>query len=357
MKNLMLVLLAVAVLALSAVCAVQWRRSQAVQEHLATTQNALETELEASRALKDRVGSLEAQRARLGKDIDQFTGLVNDLRSRESNHASNVARLNGPGSTAPAAESDPGGSGAKGLGGMLAKMMKDPAMKEMLRSQQQAMVQKMYGPLLKDLNLNPEEKERFTQLLLDHQMSVVEQAGTLFGEGDAGRTEAAKAVKEKEKEMEGSLKALLGDDRFAQYQDYKTTLGERMQLDQFRQRLEGGTVPLQDDQMKALMQVMKEERDRVPPVVPNKSSENASDLAKSMTDEMIEKQSQWQTELNRRVQERAGQVLSPEQMKEFAGFQEQQINLQKAGMKMARELFGASKAAQTPAEVIAPPAK
>ena len=42
------------------------------------------------------------------------------------------------------------------------------------------------------------------------------------------------------------------------------------------------------------------------------------------------------------------QVLTPEQLKEFADFQTQQLNLQKAGAKMARELFGAGKPALAP---------
>ncbi len=59
----------------------------------------------------------------------------------------------------------------------------------------------------------------------------------------------------------------------------------------------------------------------------------------------------WQEDFNRRVAERAGQVLTAEQLKELDDFQSQQLTMQKFGMKMARELFGGSK---TPPEPAAP---
>jgi hypothetical protein len=43
------------------------------------------------------------------------------------------------------------------------------------------------------------------------------------------------------------------------------------------------------------------------------------------------------------VRERAIEVLAPEQLKAFADFQEQQLNMQKFGMKMAREILGGKK--------------
>ena len=68
----------------------------------------------------------------------------------------------------------------------------------------------------------------------------------------------------------------------------------------------------------------------------------------ALTDENLDKQFQWQSDLNQRVAERAGQVLTPAQLKEFTDFQTQQANLQKASMKMAREMFGGGKAPAQP---------
>ena len=305
-----------------------------------------ETQEEYARSLQDKVQGLEAHRAKLGEDVDQFTSLVNAMRSKEAGYTSNLARLAGPVATDTADAGKDTPMGGKGMGGVLSKMLKDPAMKEMMAAQQKVMVQKMYGPLLKELNLTPEQNEAFQQIVLEHQMSAADQAFALMGEGDAGKTDAVNKLKDKEKGNRGRPESgARGGEGTRSTADYKTTLGERMQLDRLRQQLEDGTTPLQDAQTKALLQVMKEERERVPPVVPTQGSGNAAELSKLLTAEAVEKQMEWQADLGRRVQERAAQILSPEQLKEFADAQAQQLNLQRVGIKMARELFGSGKGA------------
>jgi hypothetical protein len=58
----------------------------------------------------------------------------------------------------------------------------------------------------------------------------------------------------------------------------------------------------------------------------------------------------WQEEHSKRVLERAAGVLTPEQLKEFAEFQKSQMEMQKLGLKMAKEMFGGGKDA-TPGRV------
>jgi hypothetical protein len=363
MKTKIIACLLLALLTLSVVCARQWSQLRELNQRLAADRQAL-SELAANRDSQvEKVKQLEAHRARLGENIDQFTSLVNTLRAKESGYASNLARLSPAGNSPSRADgsgSDPakaGSAASQGLGNMFSKMLKDPAMKEMVRSQQKIMAQKMYGPLCRDLNLAPEQKDQLMGLLQEHQMAAVEQAGALFGSGESDQTKISSALKDKEKELDTQVKSLLGEEKFAQYSAYKTTLGERMQLDQLRQQLEGGNAPLQDEQMQSLLQVMKEERDKTPPVIPNKKGEGAANFAQMLTDETMEKQFQWQEDLNRRVLERAGQILTPQQLKEYTDFQTQQLTMQKAGMRMAREMFGGGNPPSTEVKVEAPPTR
>ena len=53
------------------------------------------------------------------------------------------------------------------------KMMKDPAMKEMIRQQSKTMMNKMYGELFKEIRLPADQKDKFLSLLLDNQMEMV----------------------------------------------------------------------------------------------------------------------------------------------------------------------------------------
>jgi len=350
MKNKLIVLLILAVVALGGLCAVQWQQLRSVNERALEAKALAAAETQARQTQAEDVKRLERERARLGQDVDQFTGLVNSLRASESSHASNLARLaqTTPAPGTPGAASTPEGGGAKGFGDMFSKMVKDPAMKDFLRTQQKTVLQKMYGPLLKDLNLPAEQKDQLMTALLDHQMSTIEQAGTMFKPEGGDAAAAAQSLQDKEKQFNEQIKTMLGADQYTQYEEYKKTMGERLVLDQFKQQLADGSSPLQDEQTKSLLQIMKEEREKVPPVIAKQDGQNPVNMAQQLTDENLDKQFQWQTDLNQRVAERAGQVLTPAQLKEFADFQTQQAGLQKASMKMAREMFGGGKAPAQP---------
>ncbi len=353
MKNKLIAFLALAVAALAGVCAVQWQHLRAANARALEAKAQAAAEAQGRQAEADEVKRLERERSRLGQNVDQFTRLVTSLRSSESSHASNLARLTQAAPTAGTARPTEvagatEGGAAKGVGDMLTKMVKDPAMKEFLRTQQKTILQKMYGPLFKDLNLPAEQKNQLMAALLDHQMATIEQAGGLFKPEGGDTAAAAQSLQDKEKQFNEQVKAMLGDDKFTQFEEYKKTMGERLVLDQFKQQLADGQSPLQDEQTKSLLQIMKEERDKLPPVIAKQDSQNPANIAQQLTDENLDKQFQWQSDLNQRVAERAGQVLTPAQLKEFTDFQTQQANLQKASMKMAREMFGGGKAPAQP---------
>jgi hypothetical protein len=178
-------------------------------------------------------------------------------------------------------------------------------------------------------------------------MKNVENAQGIFGEKKEGAAEdASKLFVEAKKQTDAELAALLGDERFAQYEDYQKNIGERMQLDQLKTKMAAENLPLQDDQMAQLLQVMKEEKTAVPPVIP---TDNTQVPKKELfTAENLDRQMQWMAEYNRRVLDRAGQILSPEQLKQYQEFQEQQATMQKLGMKMALQMFGGDKSGSPP---------
>ncbi len=78
------------------------------------------------------------------------------------------------------------------------------------------------------------------------------------------------------------------------------------------------------------------------------------DLGKLLTDETMDRHFEWQADLNRRVLERAGPILAPEQLKELADLQAQQLKMQKVGFKMAREMFGNGQAPANVNVLVAP---
>ena len=333
-------------LALAALCLVQSRQLRAAHERIRLADEARRVEAGAREAQTTKAQELEGTAQRLEKQVREFATVTTTLRASEAAQASNLTTLAKQVQQAAPADDKPGFFG-KEMGGMLEKMMKDPAMREMVRGQQKAAINMMYGGLFKEMNLSPEEKEKLTGILTETQMKSVENARGLFGETKEGEApeEATKLLTDAKKQSDAEIKALLGDERYAQFTDYQKNIGERMQIDQLKTRLEGENLSLQDQQSAQLLQAMKEERDAVPAPIPSDATRSPGDVKSMMTPENIDKQIQWMDDYNRRVLDRAAQFLSPEQLKSYREMQEQQASLQQMGLKMAREMFGARKSA------------
>lgn len=185
-------------------------------------------------------------------------------------------------------------------------------------------------------------------LVTDAQMRNLEAAQGMLGrEGIGGNGDGGETFSAAKQQSDAEIKALLGPERFAQYEDYQKTMGERMQLDQFKNQLAADNMAMRDEQKAQLFQIMKEEKASVPPIIPTDQTQPPrKDL---FTPENIDKQSQWMTDYNQRVLARATQVLTPEQARQFQSFQEQQLSMQKLGLNMARQMLGGGKgAAGTP---------
>ena len=141
-------------------------------------------------------------------------------------------------------------------------------MKKMMRQQQGAMMDMMYGGLFKELGLTQEETDKFKELLLDRQMKAVETGGAFMKlqSEDNDRTAAMSELAEQQKEFDEQVKAFLGDARYTQYKDYNETMTERMTLNQFSEQMAGGRNPLNADQTSQLLEIMKQERKGMTPM-------------------------------------------------------------------------------------------
>jgi hypothetical protein len=327
---------------LGAACALLWHQLRSTQERERASSVAARAEAEARAVREDRLKEVERERARVDQQNKELAELTTKLRVSEAKQASNVTALTRQ--LKSASTNAPGGGDGEGTeGGMnfnFAKMMKDPAMKEMMRAQQKTMMKTMYGPMFKELGLSSDQQKKLSDLMIDAQMSSVENASDLMGGDEASRTNAVNAITGQHQKLNDEIKSLLGPDKYAQYEEYQKSLGDRMVLNQFQQEAAGTETALRDEQLKALVQLMREEREKTPPVISQDPSKTADALSKMRNAEAMEQQFQWQEDFNKRVFERAGKVLNAEQLKEFAEFQEQQSNMQKLSMKMAREMFG-----------------
>jgi len=205
------------------------------------------------------------------------------------------------------------------------------------------MMDQMYGPLVKQMGLTPEEATQFKDLLADNGMKAAEQATSVFGgSGATNRTEMLSSLTAQQKSFDDQLQAFLGDARYAQYKDYQDTVSERAMLTQFKQQA-GSDYNLSDPQAEALLTFMKEEKKSVAASTGlplSDSGQNTAHLQSLMSDNNVDQYMQAQNTINQRVYDRARTILSPDQLATLGRFQTNQLQMMRVGMGMVKTMFG-----------------
>jgi hypothetical protein len=352
MKNTILIILALATAGLTTFCVLQTRKVAQEQKQVAVQRAEAEAKAKALATLEQEQEQNEQHRRDL---LRQSDALVAEARAQQVSVSNQLAaKLAG---AAAHAESGTAGKEPGGFGSMLSKMMEDPDTRKMLRETQRTMMEQLYGPMAKQIGLTPEEAQKFNDLLADHAMKSTEQASAMFGGlGSSNRTELTTKMGEQQKAFDQEVKALLGDSRYAQYQDYQQTAGERMQLNAYKQQTAGSDHPLTDQQTEQLLGFMKEEKQNVAASTGQELSstgQNAANLPGMLSGDKLEAFLDGQTQANQRVYDRAKDVLSPDQLAAFGKFQTNQLQMIRLGMSMANKMF-APPAEAPPAEAPGP---
>jgi hypothetical protein len=263
--------------------------------------------------------------------ITQLEARNKELASAEPATPANAA----PGTASDESKDDKGGF-LKGF----AKMFTDPKMKEAMRAQQAAGINLIYADLARELGLSPDEARQVLALLADRQLDLAGKSMTAMSKGGTDSATLAAAGKENEaakKSYDEQLKAVLGDEKFAKFQEYEKTIGERYALDQIQKQLTAGGTPLEANQTQGLLAIMREERARTPNAPA--PTDTAAQMKMMQSDEGVNSWLKTQEDFNRRVLDRARTVLSPDQILAFEAAQKQQIDLQRMGVQMSREMF------------------
>ena len=336
-------------LVLAAVCFLQWKQNGDLKRQIASLRESVQERGQREGADQKKLKKLERQSAELNRQVQTLTGELQGLRPATA--ATPAAPSSGPQSAVPDA-ADSGKS--KGFfGDFLSKMMDDPDMKKMMRQQQGAMMDMMYGGLFKQLGLTQEETDKFKELLLDRQMKAVETGGAFMKlqSEDNDKTAAMSELAEQQKEFDEQVKAFLGDARYTQYKDYNETMAERMTLNQFSEQMAGGRNPLNADQTSQLLEIMKQERKGMTPVFSDTTVDGSATVANfrvMMSEDKMNELFKQQEEINQRVLERVKTALTQEQLDAFAAHQSSQLQMQRMGMSMAAKMFGTQKSDNPP---------
>ena len=218
----------------------------------------------------------------------------------------------------------------------LASMMKDPAMKEMIRAQQKTSLDMTYGSLIKNLNLTADQTATFNTLLLDRQMASVDAGFAMMNGSATERKQALEETKAVKAEYDQKIQDLLGPADYQAFQQYEQTLGERMQVQMFKGAL-SGELALTDQQESGLIAALVEERTAFPATaLMNTKTPDPSQLTEQNVAEALKQLEQ----LQQRSADRAAGILTPAQLEQFTKWQQQWSAMQTMGLKMASQMFG-----------------
>jgi hypothetical protein len=219
----------------------------------------------------------------------------------------------------------------------LAGMMKNPQMKEMVRGQQKAVLDRQYASLLKYYGTRPPaDLDALKQLLLDRQMALVDTGLAMMGGSAEDRKQAIEDAKTVKAEYDKRIQDLLGTQDYEVFKQYEATAGERMQVQMFKDALPGDAA-LTDQQENDLILMMADERKALPASSLLTKGQQADPA--QMTEESINEALKQMELLQKRYAERAAAILTPAQLEQFTKWQQQWASMSAAGLKMAQTMF------------------
>lgn len=188
-----------------------------------------------------------------------------------------------------------------------------PLSKEMIATHQRMVVGldkdlqeqtgRIYGAIFKQLNLSPDAQAKVTAILMQPQQKLEQVAFQAAQSGIFPAPPSPQDLQQEKIQRDNALRSALGDDGFAQLQQYETTIPDRTIIDQMNQQ----DANLTDAQSAQLLQILTDARQQIQGGTPNLSS-IPSDQAVAI----IQKQ---QALLQQTVSDRTQSVLTPDQGK------------------------------------------
>lgn len=200
--------------------------------------------------LRELQDQLAAARARSSGELDELMAAATDGERPGGEREGRGGR------------GDPrGGRGGNPMQQALAvrELMSKPEVQAMLGLQQKAAVEARYGALFRTLNLTPEQTNKLKGLLADRsntRMDVMTAAQEQGIDLRANPDEVRKLFADAQNELNTSIKAVVGENGFAQLQNYEQTLPQRGLVNDLQQRLSFSDTPLSASQADALVQIL-----------------------------------------------------------------------------------------------------
>lgn len=337
MKNLLIIILAIASIAAGAFCIVQRNQLREQSAQLSESQirvSDLEAQLKSQSEAVEHARLSEAKTKIMQKALTEVSAdaAQRSKQTEQLKQSLAAAKTNNP---------------LKSLGAMF----KSPEMRKMIEAQQKAvmgpMIAKQYSDLFQQLNLTPEQTDALKTLLQNKQLAATTQSMSLMDDSldDSQRAALAAQIKSQNEDFDNQIKQLLGDN-YQAYQDYNKTISARTTVNQFMDQVEGTPNALSADQQQQLIQAMTQANNNYQwTSALNQSKANGADQSDPMaqfallTEDNINQAATEGEQFDQQFLQQAQQILTPQQTTAFQQFQTSWRQMQTSAMKMAAQMF------------------
>ena len=304
-----------------------------------------------ARELANRSAKVTAELRDKDAAMQERAALIDRLRQENETYVKESASLREQAQSPPPASKEKAKSDSflssadKNKVEFAAKTLDDPRGREGMRRKQSAVFKQVYAAFIKESNLSDEQAERFLNLFLDEDMRQFDE-DTKFFNGDGNSREAdAKEWAARKAELDKQLKEVLGENGFAKWESYEKTTDERLILVRMREQLAIGSTPLREDQAQTLLQILMEERARAPSTqfYPGAREDPREQYRRLLEGNNADISYREEKDFHQRVLSRAGTLLDPDQYEALQNFQNQYVEVARAGIEMLRATMASKK--------------
>jgi len=333
MKTTFLIIAIIGCIALGIFGFEQSKKLQAQSDELAAAKEqvaSLEAELKDKEEAIENAKSIEARSRILQKTLTESTtaAVAESKKTEKLQESLDRAKTNNPMSA-------------------MAKMFKDPGMRDMMKSQQKMalgpVIEKQYGDLFKQLNLSPEQSAAFKDLIMKKMVAGTDAGLSMMDDSlnPSQRADLAKQVKAQSDEVDSEIKQFLGDNNYQAYQSFEKSVPDRMTMSQFNDQFAGTPNGLTPEQQNQMIRAMSDARNNFTwsSGLNQQNLAANGDIGSVLTDDNIAKYTSEQEQFDQQFLVKAQQILTPDQFTAYQQFQKQRRDMQVMGMKMAKQMF------------------
>jgi hypothetical protein len=234
---------------------------------------------------------------------------------------------------------EPGEKSAPPEAGDMAKLLRDPAVRQAMRARADAQLELIYGDYFKKLGLDETKRDALLAILKERQGTQTDLGLSVFDkkQSPAERKAIAEKLSRSAKEAGSKLREMLGKD-YAAFEQFEKSAPEREQMAFFSSMLKEKNIALDEAGEKKILDVVFQERQAF------KFDHDLSDVKalqpEALTEAAVDRYMEQNAKLQQQVQAKVKPLLSAEQYDIFLKAQENQQQTAQMQLEWLRQLAG-----------------